>query len=275
MPRKVLIYCGVSAILLFSALIYAAPAHAQPVLRDASPPPEAVLSTPPAEITLTFDRILSDTYTSIQVINEAGERVDKRDSAIDPANRFVVRVSLPPLFEGRYTVSYTASGLGSSTIVSGSYQFTVDLPSPRLALLTPVNGQAFESGDIPLEMRVDFFDFGLYNNRIRIYVDGVLVTEVRALSYTIEGLSSGVHEIKTVLAQYDDQELADTAITVYVAVAQPDPESEGRELAALAPPDPGLRLTTAQLIAAIALTAILLGAGIWLGHTMESGRNRQ
>ncbi len=272
MVRKTLIYSGMSIVLLLGALVYAAPAHAQPVLRDASPPPDAVLSTPPAEIILTFDRILSDAYTSIQVTNEAGERIDKRDGFIDPANRFVLRVSLPPLFEGRYTVSYTVSGLGSSTIVSGSYQFTVDLPSPRLALLTPVNGQAFESGNIPLEMRVDFFDFGLYNNRIRVYLDGTLIAEVRALNYTIEGLPSGVHEIKTVLAQYEDQELPDTAITVYVAVAQPDPESEGRELAAVAPPDPGLRLTTAQLIVAIALTAILLGIGIWLGRTVEAGR---
>ena len=272
MLRRIVIYCGMGIMLLLGALIYAMPAHAQPVLRDASPPPDAVLSASPPEVILTFDRILSDAYSSIQVTNEAGERVDKRDSSVDPNNRFVLRVSLPSLFEGCYTVSYTASGLGSSTIVSGSYQFTVDLPSPRLALLTPVNGQAFESGDIPLEMRVDFFDFGLYNNRIRVYVDGILVAEVRALDYTVEGLSPGVHEIKTVLAQYDVQELPDTTITVYVAVAQPDPESEGRELAALAPPDPGLRLTAAQLVATMALTAILLGAGFWLGRTIEAGR---
>lgn len=269
MRRIKALHLCVAGVVLLPALLTGTPVYAQPVLVDASPAPEAVLPAPPEQIILTFSHPLRDQGTTVQVLDEEGERVDNEDAHVRPENRHTLVVTLPPLFEGVYTVTYTAAGAGDSTLAVGSYQFTVDLPSPRLALLTPVNGQAFESGSIPLQMQVEFFDFGLYNNRIRVYVDGELDAELRSLEYEIEGLEPGVHEITTVLAQFEDQELPETAITVYIAVARPEPELTEGQAAAVASPDAGLQLSLPQVILLAAVTLLLLAVGVRLGLLSE------
>ncbi len=266
MRNKILNHLMAGTSVALVALMTVTPAQAQPQLARAVPAPDAVLPTPPEQVILTFDQALRDAGTSIWVTNEAGERVEHGDASISPTNRRRASVTLPPLPEGRYTVHYTAASLGGSTLSVGSYLFTVDLPDPALILHSPVNGQSFEPGPIRLDMQVSFFDFAHNNNRIRLYIDGELVDELRTLSHEIEGLEPGVYELKLVLAQFDDQELPDTAITVYVAVAQPDAEMQGRQAAAVAPPDPGLQLTPWQRVALIGLTLILLAVGIMLGR---------
>lgn len=246
--------------------IWAPTAHAQPVLVEASPPPDAVLPVSPERITLKFDRLLADRGTAIRVFDADGERMDQQDTLVNPANRYEVSVTLPPLIEGIYTIEYNAAALGSSTLAVGRYTITIALPPPRLALLSPVNGQAFQTGDIPLQMAVDFFDFGLFDNRIRVYVDGELRDEVKVLEYTLEDLPPGVHEIRVVLTRLGDSEFLESEIVVYIAVAQFDEELAGREEAARAAPDPGLQLSPLETAGLVALTLVLLGIGFWLGR---------
>lgn len=253
--------------LFLSMVVGASPVRAQPVLVDASPPPDAVLGELPPSVALTFDRALSDTGTWITVSNEGGERFDREDGHVDPTNRFVLTATLDPLPEGRYTVVYHAASPGNSTITAGQYQFVVDLPDPSLEMLSPVSGQAFDGPVIPVEVQVHHFDFGLYDNRVRVYVDDKLYTELRHTRGLVEGLAPGVHEIKTVLARFEGEELPDTASVAYIAIAQPDAETEGRILAAAAPPDPGLQLTPHQWAGVVVLTLALLGAGVWLGRS--------
>jgi methionine-rich copper-binding protein CopC len=251
-------------------LIFASPAHAQPEMLDAAPAPDSVLSTPPDKVLLTFDRALRDEGTTIRVTNEQHERVESGDAVIDASNRFKVHVSLPALDEGRYTVTYTAASVGSSTVAVGSYTFTVDLPPARLELLSPVNGEAYPAGGvIALEMRVEFFDLTEPNNHIRIYLNGEKHADVQTDTYQLNDLSPGVHQISTVLVQGDDTELAETAIDVTIAVARPDYELQGWAQAALMAPDAGLQLTPAQLIGLVILTAALLLTGLWLGKRDE------
>ncbi len=252
---------------MLAALCMARPAHAQPLLIDASPAPDEVLLFSPGEVVLVFDQALSDQGSSLRVVDAEGRRVDSDNARIDPANRLEIRVGLPPLLEGTYTVIYTATRIGGSTFTAGSYTFTIDLPAPRLELKAPVDGASYAADQpVILEMDVQFFDFGLYNNRIRLYVDDRLKTELRALTYELNGLEPGVHEIRVVLTQFEDQELPDTAITVYVAVARHDPESEGRLQAAMAPPGGGLRFTLPGLAGLILGTLGLIGAGVGLAR---------
>lgn len=257
---------GLGISLLLFSLIRVMPAHAQTALVSSSPSADAVIPNSPERVILTFNHILVDQGTEVWVTNEAGERIDKGDAAVDPSNRFAVFVSLPLLPEGLYTVSYAAVGLGDSTITVGDFQFAIDLPPPRLALKTPVNGQAFECGPVLLEMQVGAFDFEFYNNRIRVYVDGELRTELRELTYEVEGLEPGVHEIRVVPTQFEDQELPEAAITVYIAIAQPTPQPEGGEQIATTAPDSDLQLTPSQWGVAVALGLFLLGVGLWLGQ---------
>lgn len=263
--RKSLPVLIASIFLAASFLVGTSPAYAQVELVDASPAPEAVLLAPPESITLTFSHPLSDQGSSIVVTDEDGEPVDKGDTHVLLDDRHILLVSLPVLIEGTYTVTYAAAGLGDSVVTMGSYQFIVDLPPSRLMLETPVDGQSFESGLVPLEMNVTFFDFGLYGNRIRVYVDGELQAEVRELTYDLD-LAPGVHEITVVLAQFEDQELLDTSTTVHIAIAQPRTdqtagEADGNwEAPRIRPVMAGL-----AIIAALALLAL----GVWLGSALD------
>jgi methionine-rich copper-binding protein CopC len=264
--RRSLPVLVIAIVWVVSVLSGASPAYAQVVLVDSSPAPEAILPAPPELITLTFDHPLADQGSSIRVTDEAGEQMGGDDAQVSADDRHTLLLELPPLLEGTYTVTYTAAGLGYSTITAGSYQFTVDLPPARLMLEEPVDGQAFEAGPIPLAMKVAFFDFGLYENRIRVYVDGELQAEIRALTYQLDRLAPGVHEITVVLAQFEDEELPDTAITVHVAIAQPG--------SAEAAPETGEEPTAPQIGplmagAAAVLALVLLALGVWLGSALE------
>ena len=260
--------------LLAASLLSAEPAFtaevaAQPRLVDASPAPDSVLGASPEVVTLTFDRALSDSGTWVTVRSLEGEYFNETDGAVNPDNRFTLSVPIAPLPEGRYRVSYQVTSLGGSTFITGRYEFSIDLPEPRLELLEPVSGQGFESPRIPLEMRVHYFDFGQYNNRVHVYLDGEKVAEVQGESYVLEGVEPGVHELTTVLARFEEEELPDTAQTVTIAVGQPGSDRPAAEQAS-APTGSefGLGLENWPLVAALPL--VLLGVGIWLGRSTQA-----
>lgn len=255
------------ALALLASLIHAAPLRAQTALIAASPPAASVLNNQPERVVLTFNCIVSNRGLEVKVGNEAGERVDLMDAHVDPANAFTVVVSLPPLPEGRYQVFYSVSCLGGSTTLASGYSFSIDLPDPSLEMLAPVNGDAFETPSVPLRLQVGYFDPSQPEDSVHLYVDGVLFARLDVVEYQIEGLAPGVHEIRAVLARLGE-ELPQTARTATIAIAQPDPESEGRELAALAPPDEGLRLTPLQWTLVAGVASLLLAFGVWLGRTV-------
>lgn len=275
MPRKAMFYIGLSLLTLGLSITIVPVVLAQPALVEASPAPDAVLNGQPDQITLVFDRALADHGTSIVLIGPGDSNVQAGPARINPTNRFEVSLPLPPIVSGVYTVRYTAMGLGDSTMTVGEYTFNLELPTARLDLLAPVDGQAIQQDSVELTMQIEFFDFNQFDGRIRVYVNGTLDAEVRALDYTIQGLEPGVHEIRTVLARFKDEELPDTETVVYIAVAQRDEEIIGREMAAAAQPNPGLQLTPGQTIAVIALTAALLVLGAWLGREQVSDEGQQ
>lgn len=267
-PRflRVFFLLSMGLAVLSSLLLVATPAHAQAAIVAAMPAPGQPVSAPPGEVRLTFDHPLLDQGTLLSVTNEAGDRIDNQDSRIDLDNRFELVVTLPPLPEGQYTVTYVVASVGNSTILAGSYSFTIDLPDPVITLVTPKPGQVFDLGPVPIEFQTQYVDFSKDDSRIRLYVDGALYAEMHQLTGQITDLPAGVHELRIVLRQSDGCELPATSSTLYIAIANPDPEISGREAAAVAPADPGLQLTPLQLAAVIATMLLLLGIGLRLGN---------
>ncbi len=236
------------------------------VLVEAFPPVDSVQASPPPEIRLRFDRPLNDVGSSIQITDETGHAAAINPSAVDPSDQTVIFASLPALVEGIYTIHYQLAALGSSTISVGSYQFAIDLPPPVLSLTRPLSGQSFPEGTaVPLQMETRFFDFSLYNNRVRIYVDGSLQEEIRSLNYSLTGLSPGVHEVKVILVQLEDTELPATTNIIYIAVAH----SDSQLTASGAFSASSRRLTLRQTIVAILITLILVASGVWLGRELD------
>jgi methionine-rich copper-binding protein CopC len=255
-------------LLVFSAAlaINARPAYAQPLsLLQASPPPDSVIHTPITEVRLVFSHPLTLSGTGLGLYNEVGKRVDNGDVHIDPSNLYAVAVSLPEVFEGRYTVRYVVNSIGESITAVGHYSFVLDLPAPIVRLSSPLSGQSFAPGPVPVQIETRFASLETGDSTIRIYVDGALVENIHSMSYSLEGLSPGVHEVRVVLIQSGNQEVPETSNLVYIAITRPDLEIIGRELAAQHEPDPGLQLDFWQIMALTVATGILLGLGLWLG----------
>jgi methionine-rich copper-binding protein CopC len=102
--------------------VAAAIAHAH--LKSAVPPVGGVVEIAPSEIDINFTEALEPRFSSIEVSDSAGARVDNQDphSAPDDANRFIV--SLKPLQPGTYTVKWHATATDTHK-TSGTYKFTV------------------------------------------------------------------------------------------------------------------------------------------------------
>lgn len=110
--------------LLLPAVLAAGAAWAHAHLKAAEPAANAVLAAPPAAASLLFSEAVEPRLSSIEVRNAAGERVDARDLAAPPGEPMRLRVSLPALPPGRYSVVWRAVSVDTHR-TEGRYSFTI------------------------------------------------------------------------------------------------------------------------------------------------------
>jgi methionine-rich copper-binding protein CopC len=97
-------------------------AHAQ--FRSATPAAGSRAQTAPAEVVVNFSESLEGAFSTLVVRDAAGKRVDKADSHVEGDNKTTMRVSLPPLEPGTYTVDWRAVSTDTHP-VNGSFTFRV------------------------------------------------------------------------------------------------------------------------------------------------------
>ena len=76
------------------------------------------------KVEVWYDAGIRDAFAALAVVSAAGERVDKRDTAIDSADPSHVSVSVNRLTPGKYTVRYRALS-ADGHLVSGAWEFEV------------------------------------------------------------------------------------------------------------------------------------------------------
>ncbi len=103
------------------ALGTAAVAHA---FLDRAVPPVGASVAAPAEARLWFSERLDPASSRVEVFDGLGARVDKGDSAVDPADARQLRVSLLPLPAGTYKVVWRAVAVDTHAS-RGNYKFQV------------------------------------------------------------------------------------------------------------------------------------------------------
>ncbi len=108
------------AVLLWGA----AGAGAHAFLDHADPRVGSTLRTPPVQVRLWFTESLEPAFSSVQVRNEAGQRVDKEDGQVDSSNLTLLRISLPPLLPGSYKVIWRVLSVDSH-VTEGDFTFRV------------------------------------------------------------------------------------------------------------------------------------------------------
>ena len=112
----------VGAMLLLGVAPERAAAHA--IVVRTSPAQGGVGAADIGKVDVWYDAGIRDAFAALAVVSEAGERVDKRDAAIDSTDAAHVSVSVNPLTPGKYTVRYRALS-ADGHLVSGAWEFEV------------------------------------------------------------------------------------------------------------------------------------------------------
>lgn len=76
------------------------------------------------KVEVWYDAGIRDAFAALAVVSASGQRVDKRDAAIDRADPSHVSVSVDRLAAGKYTVRYRALS-ADGHLVSGAWEFEV------------------------------------------------------------------------------------------------------------------------------------------------------
>ena len=97
-------------------------AHA--IIVRTSPAQGGVGAEDVGKVDVWYDAGIRDAFAALAVISASGERVDKRDAAIDSADPAHVSVSVNRLAPGKYTVRYRALS-ADGHLVSGAWEFEV------------------------------------------------------------------------------------------------------------------------------------------------------
>jgi copper resistance protein C len=119
--RRTMTVLASSAALFLSGTM-AAFAHAH--LVRATPAAGGTVQAAPGEVTLRFSEKLEPKFSSVLVRDSAGKQVDKGDATVDKADRMVIRVPLPQLEPGVYTVEWRAVSADTHK-VNGNFTFKV------------------------------------------------------------------------------------------------------------------------------------------------------
>ena len=94
-------------------------------LQRAEPPVESTLKRPPEEVKLYFSERLVAAYSTVRVEDGQGARVDRDDSRVDRSNPRLMRVTLPPLAPGTYTVIWRVLSVDSH-ITEGRFALRIE-----------------------------------------------------------------------------------------------------------------------------------------------------
>lgn len=102
----------------------AAPALAHAVIKQSVPTQGAVLAAAPGEVRITFNEKVEKIFTTATLKNAAGATVGSAKAALDPADPSTLRLPLPVLKAGKYSVHWTAVG-GDGHRRTGELRFTI------------------------------------------------------------------------------------------------------------------------------------------------------
>ncbi|MCB9135374.1 MAG: CopD family protein [Anaerolineales bacterium] len=110
-------------VLLFSINIRPASAHAY--LSSSTPEANAQLSESPVLIELIFSEPVEGNFSSIEVLDATGQRVDNDDDKVDDTNLTRMTVTVRSLPNGIFSVKWKALSLVDSHVTEGAFPFAV------------------------------------------------------------------------------------------------------------------------------------------------------
>ena len=108
--------------MLLGAVAALAEAHAK--LSRSDPPAASTLRASPPEVRLWFTENLEPTFSAAHLLDGERRRVDGIEGRVDAVNAGLLRMALPPLEAGRYTVVYRVVSVDSH-VTAGELTFHI------------------------------------------------------------------------------------------------------------------------------------------------------
>jgi copper resistance protein C len=116
---------SIAIVSLVAGSVVATAAYAHPKLVKSDPAADAVVSAAPKELRLSFNEELVPKFSSADVKDQKGQKVEVGTAAADPTDKKQLVVPLTkPLAAGTYKVDWHAVAADTHR-VQGSYSFTV------------------------------------------------------------------------------------------------------------------------------------------------------
>jgi methionine-rich copper-binding protein CopC len=112
-------------ILLLIFVAGSARLEAHAFLQRAEPAVGSTVQTSPSEVRIRFTENIEPAFSSIQVFDPSGKKVDKHDVGLDRSDHALLHVSLPRLGAGIYKVVWRVVSVDTH-VTSGSFTFQVD-----------------------------------------------------------------------------------------------------------------------------------------------------
>lgn len=113
-----------TTVIALCAIAAASPAFAHAHLRSATPAVDSTVPAPPAEVAITYSEGVEPKFSTIEVQDAAGKRVDKNDPHTAPSDNKVLSVGLPSLPPGTYKVIWHATAVDTHK-TEGTFTFTI------------------------------------------------------------------------------------------------------------------------------------------------------
>jgi copper resistance protein C len=113
-----------SAVALVALLLGAGVAWSHAFLDHAEPRVGSTVKSPPSQVRAWFTQSLEPAFSTLEVLNERGERVDQGPSKADAANPALLQVPLKPLGPGTYRVKWRVLSVDTH-VTEGDFTFRV------------------------------------------------------------------------------------------------------------------------------------------------------
>lgn len=104
------LYSAAVAAVMAAATLAAPAASAHAVLKNSSPAAGANLPAAPKQIALTFNEKVEQAFSSVAIVDSQGKDVTTEKAQVDATDPALVRLNLPTLPAGTYTVKWAVAG---------------------------------------------------------------------------------------------------------------------------------------------------------------------
>lgn len=111
-------------LVLPAMLLAASPAFAHAFLKNASPPVGSNVPVSPKAVIIDFTEGVEPAFSTIEVQNAQGQRVDKNDPHLVHGDQTKLAVDVPKLPPGKYMVTWHATAVDTHK-TEGTFDFTV------------------------------------------------------------------------------------------------------------------------------------------------------